>query len=398
MHDLDKLISRARTYLVDSGYARSTIAHYEAAWKRLRAWCEKAGVEGYDHDAERRFIEEAVIANPGATKYFKLDKRRVLLLLSIEETGGPPGRVAARRRFTMPAGFEAAYRAYSAELEARGLRASTRQGYLCTVRNFCECCGAARPDQLDARSIGTFAEGISRCAPQTRSAKLYVARDFTRFLARAGLCGPEVPGAAPLIPGHKHSAVPSAYAAADVSSMVSGFPSSMRPKRDRAILLLASVLGMRVGDIKALKLGDIDWRAKTVSFVQGKTRVANVLPMPEEVWLAVADYLKNERPDVGGDRLFITACAPYRSMDSSHVFHRMVTRSFADAGVETAGKHHGMHSLRHSAATNMLAGGTPYTTISSVLGHSSVNVTKRYLSIDVESLRPLALEVPGCRR
>ena len=69
---------------------------------------------------------------------------------------------------------------------------------------------------------------------------------------------------------------------------------------------------------------------------------------------------------------------------------------FADAGVETAGKHHGMHSLRHSAASNMLSGGTPYPTISSVLGHSSANVTKRYLSIDVESLRPLALEVPSC--
>ena len=72
-------------------------------------------------------------------------------------------------------------------------------------------------------------------------------------------------------------------------------------------------------------------------------------------------------------------------------------RALADAGVETAGKHRGMHSLRHSAATNMLSGGTPYPTISSVLGHSSVNVTKRYLSIDVESLRPLALEVPTCR-
>ena len=94
----------------------------------------------------------------------------------------------------------------------------------------------------------------------------------------------------------------------------------------------------------------------------------------------------------------MTANAPYHAMESSHVFHRMVTRSFAEAGIETAGKHHGMHSLRHSAATNMLAGGTPYPTISSVLGHSSVNVTKRYLSIDVESLRPLALEVPSCQR
>lgn len=396
MHDLDALVSQARSYLVDKGYARSTIAHHEAAWRRLASWCEDEGIEGYDHDVERRFIREVVMANADATKHFKLDKRRVLVLLSIDETGGPPDR-EAKRRFVVPAGFVGAYSAYAAELEERGLRACTREGYLCTVRNFCESCGATRPEELDARSIGIFAEAVSHCAPQTRSAKLYVARDFARFLAGIGMCGPEVAAAAPLIPGHKHSTVPSAYSTAEVSLMLESFPRSLRPKRDRAIMLLASVLGMRAGDIKALRLPDVDWRLKTVSFVQHKTKIANVLPMPEEVWLAVADYLKCERPDVDDDRLFVTACAPYHAMESSHTFHRMVTRAFADAGVETAGKHHGMHSLRHSAATNMLSGGTPYPTISSVLGHSSVNVTKRYLSIDVESLRPLALEVPTCR-
>ena len=395
MYDLDALISQARSYLAGKDYAHSTIAHHEAAWKRLRSWCEDEGVEGYDHDVERRFIEEVVMSNTNATKYFKLDRRRVLLLLSIEETGGPPEK-RAKRKFVVPLGFDAAYDAYAADLEGRGLKPVTREGYLCVVRNFCGSCGASRPDELDARSIGTFAEAISGCAPQTRSAKLYVARDFARFLSEAGMGGPEVAAAAPLIPGHKHSTVPSAYTPAEVSSMVSGFPSSLRPKRDRAMMLLASVLGMRAGDIKALRLQDIDWRAKTVSFVQGKTQVAHALPMPEEVWLAVADYIRDERPGIDDDRLFITANAPYHAIDSSHTFHRMVTRTFAGAGVETAGKHHGMHSLRHSAATNMLAEGTPYPTISSVLGHSSVNVTKRYLSIDVESLRPLALEVPSC--
>lgn len=395
MRDLDALASQARGYLVDKGYARSTIAHYEAAWKRLMSWCEDEGIGGYDHDVERRFIEEVVMANADATRYFRLDKSRVLLLLSIDETGEPPDR-EARRRFVVPAGFDAAYLAYAAELEERGLRASTREGYPCGARNFCEGCGATRPEQLDARSIGVFAEAVSHCAPQTRSAKPCVARDFTRFLARVGACGPEVAAAVPHIPGHKHSTVPSAYPAAEVSTMLESFPRSLRPRRDRAMMLLASVLGMRAGDIKAPGLSDIDWRAKTVSFARRKTQVANALHMPEEVWLAVAGHVRCERPDVDGDRVFVTACAPYHATGPPHASRGTVTRAFADAGVETAGKHHGMHSLRHSAASNMLSGGTPYPTISSVLGHSSANVTKRYLSIDVESLRPLAPEVPSC--
>ena len=335
MYDLDELISQARRYLIGKGYARSTIAHHEAAWKRLKSWCEKEGVEDYEHDAEQRFIEEVVMSNAEATKHFRLDKRRVMLLLSIEETGGPPGR-EVKRRFVVPEGFYAAYEAYAAELGGLGLRASTREGYLSTVRNFCENCGASYPEQLDARSIGVFAEALSHCAPQTRSAKLYVVRQFARFLARAGMCGPEVAAAVPLIPGHKHSSVPSAYTSAEVSPMLESFPRSLRPKRDRAMMLLASVLGMRAGDIKALKLSDIDWRAKTVSFVQRKTRVANTLPMPEEVWLAVADYVKNERPDVDDGRVFITACAPYHAMDSSRVFHRMVNSKETKRGAQLA--------------------------------------------------------------
>lgn len=396
MHDIDDLMEGARDFLVREGHSRSSIAHHEAEWKRLKAWLEAAGLEAYDHDAETRYFEEAGLLGELLTKQRRTERGHVERLLSIAETGGLPGR-EAKRRYSVPPEFGGAYGAYAEELEARGLKHVTRKGYLCVIRSFCMNCGASRPGDLDARSIGTFAEAISGCAPQTRSSKLYVAREFLRFLARAGMCGPEAAAAAPLIPGHKHSTVPSAYTPAEVSPMLEGFPRSLRPRRDRAIVLLASVLGMRVGDIKQLKLSDIDWRSKTVSFVQSKTHVANKLHMPEEVWLAVADYIKSERPDIGDDRIFITACAPYHAMDSSHAFHRMVTRAFADAGVETAGKHHGMHSLRHSAASNMLAGGTPYPTISSVLGHSSVNVTRRYLSIDVESLRPLALEVPSCR-
>ena len=397
MYDLEQLIEGAREYLRANKHSRSSIAHHEAAWKRLRAWCDEKDVDGFDHEVEERYLEESGLIREDLPRHVRTERGYVRCLLSIEETGEPPERTF-KSRFAVPPGFGAAYEAYAAELVARGLKPVTQAGYLCTVRNFCANCGASGPEGLNALSIGEFADSIAGCAPQTRSSKLYTARDFLRFLAGVGLCGPEAAGAAPLIPGHKHSTVPSAYTAPEVSSLLGCFQRSLRPKRDRAIVLLAAVLGMRAGDVKALRLSDIDWRSKTISFVQRKTHVANALPMPEEVLLALADYIMNERPDVEDDHVFMTANAPYHAMESSHVFHRMVTRAFAEAGIETAGKHHGMHSLRHSAATNMLAGGTPYPTISSVLGHSSVNVTKRYLAIDVESLRPLALEVPSCQR
>lgn len=391
MRDLDALASQARGYLVDKGCARSTIAHHGAAWKRLMSWCEDEGIGGHGHDAGRRLMEGVAVENAGATRCLGLDKSRVLLLLSIDETGEPPDG-EARRRLVVPAGFDAAYLAYAAGPGERGLRASTREGYPCGARDLCEGCGATRPGQLDARPVGVFAGAVSHCAPQARSARPCVARDLTRLPAGVGACGPEVAAAVPHVPGHRHPAVPSACPAAEVSTMSGGLPRSLRPRRDRAMMPLASVLGMRAGDIKAPGPSGIGRRARA-PLARREARVANAPRMPEEVWLAVADHVRCERPDVGGDRVLVTACAPYHAIDSSHTSRGTVTRAFADAGVETAGKHHG---TRGPAAGDMPPGGTPYPTTSSVLGHSSANVTERHPSVDAGSLRPLALEVPSC--
>ena len=172
-------------------------------------------------------------------------------------------------------------------------------------------------------------------------------------------------------------------------------PGEECPKRDRAMLLLAAVLGLRAGDIRALRLGDIDWRAHEVSFTQSKTNRPVRLPLPDEIMLAVADYLRCERPDSVDDHVFLRHRAPHGHFEgASNSFHYVATGAFDRAMVNTSGKHHGMHALRHSAATTMLSGGIPYPVISGILGHSNANTTRRYMAVDVEALRRLSLEVP----
>lgn len=397
MHDIDSLIEGAKMFLNDRQSSQSTVMHHSCSWNRLRKWLANEGIQGFDHDVERRYFEVAGLLGEGLTKHEREERSHVERLLSVKETGSPPQRIAPRKHI-IPEGFMRACDDYGAELASSGLKTSTIKGNLSAVRHFCSACGVSSPEQVDTGSVVRFTEAISSCAPQTRSQKLYAARSFIRFLAARGKCDAAMASTMPRIPGHKHSSIPSAYTADELSVLLSG-PSSRRcPKRDRAIMLLACLLGMRASDIKGLMLEDIDWREKKLSFIQRKTQVRQVLPMPDEVWLSLADYLKSERPETDSNRVFLTACAPYLPIDSSHVFHRGVTRAFSSAGIETAGKHHGMHSLRHSAATNMLSGGTPYPTISAVLGHSSTNVTRRYLSVDVESLRDIALEVPRWKR
>lgn len=399
MYVLGELIAAARAHLDENGYSLSSKTHYERIWAGVAQWGELNAPDGWDRDAERRYLADAgLLGDRGElTRWQVFVAGGVRRLLDLAETGRPR-RPGARLKYVVPEGLLPAYELYKSELESRGLRDATVRGRLSDVRRFLSTCGAETPSELGPGSAKAFAATLSGCAAQTRAELLYAARDLGRTLAGAGMCDESLAGCLSRIPGHKDSSLPSAYSVDEVSALLAAETSGRCPKRTRAMMLLASVLGMRVGDIKALTLGDIDWRAKRLSFAQSKTGVAQVLPMPDEVWLSLADYIKNERPKVEGcDRVFLTAYAPHRPIDSDHVFHRAITRAFADAGVDPGERHHGLHSLRHSDATNMLSDGTPYPTISAVLGHSSTNVTRRYLSIDVESLRGIALEVPTCR-
>lgn len=395
MYVLEEIVAGARMHLTANGYSKSTISHYETVWGRLSQWCVANAPDGYDRGVERRYLKEAGLTSSRLTKQQRFVRRAVERLIEVAEAGAPSKPVPVRK-YHVPAGLMPAYRLYKAELSRRGLKAVTVDSYLSTVRHFLFACGVSKPEELSPLSLTAFSSSMSGQSPQTRAGKLYVVRDLARTLADHGMCDPSVAASMPLIPGHKHASVPSAYAAGEVSALLGAEPTGRCPLRTRAMLLLASVLGMRVGDMRALRTDDVDWRAKTLTFVQSKTGVTQVLPMPDEVWLALADYLKNERPDIESDRVFVTALAPHHPVDAQESFHRSVARAFEDAGVDVSGRRHGLHSLRHSAATNMLSDGTPYPTISAVLGHSSTNVTLRYLSIDVESLRGVALEVPAC--
>jgi integrase len=162
-------------------------------------------------------------------------------------------------------------------------------------------------------------------------------------------------------------------------------------------MLLASLLGLRSGDIKGLRFDQIDWANRRLSLVQRKTGRRLDLPLPDECGFAIIDYWKNERPEVGDPQVFLRHKAPHQPPVAGNHFHQVVAGCFDRAGIEASGRHRGLHALRHSAAIGMLEAGKPYPVIGAVLGHANANTTRRYLRLDVAHLRPLAWEVPKAR-
>ena len=168
-------------------------------------------------------------------------------------------------------------------------------------------------------------------------------------------------------------------------------------KRDYLIVCLLVFYGLRIGDIKRLRLSDINWCNNSINIITQKSNETLILPIIEEVKFALLDYIKNSRNKGSSDTeyIFITAYAPFRKYNDSTGFHKIIKKYMDKANINYENKHHGPHSLRHSLATNLMKENIPISAISSILSHSSIKTTEIYLTVDENNLKELSLEVPN---
>ena len=167
------------------------------------------------------------------------------------------------------------------------------------------------------------------------------------------------------------------------------------PLRDRAIILLALRTGLRAVDIVGLKLTDIDWVNDTLTVVQSKTRTALTLPMSVDVGNVLSAYILTERPDTNLPQVFFRYKPPIGPLGGSDACYAIVRRTFRLAGIRLGGERKGIHVIRHTVASRMLANGIPVTTIASVLGHANPSSSDVYLQTDETRLKACVLNLPG---
>lgn len=189
--------------------------------------------------------------------------------------------------------------------------------------------------------------------------------------------------------------IPSFYSIDEVAK-IEHFVNRNSPigKRDYAMVLLASRLGLRSSDIATLTFSELDWENNMLKKRMQKTGKFIELPLLAEVGNAIIDYLKNARPKSKSDMVFLLGRSPYLPLDAS-VVSAQINNIIKRTGVDIKGRHHGAHALRHSLASAMLGMNTSIETISETLGHQSAETTMCYLKIDIKSLKKCALQVPS---
>jgi len=164
-------------------------------------------------------------------------------------------------------------------------------------------------------------------------------------------------------------------------------------KRSFAMIMICAELGLRIGDIRNLKLQDINWDKKQISIIQHKTNQALLLPLPDDAGWAVIDYLKNGRPYTESPNIFVKHKPPYDAFPINSTMNHILSAVINKAGIAPELKEQvGWHTFRRSLATNLLQNNVEMSTISEILGHSDPDITgKYYVKLDIENLRKCAL-------
>ena len=163
-------------------------------------------------------------------------------------------------------------------------------------------------------------------------------------------------------------------------------------KRDYVVLLMASRLLMRAGDIASIKLENINFSSERISFLQKKTNNEVVLPLVPVLKEALGEYLLEA--DTSDGYLFHNLTAPHTPITGRTVTY-IVNKYFNEAEIDTTGKKHGPHTLRASGSTSMINDDISYDIVRHILGHTSPNSIRHYAKNDIEKLRRCAVSVPA---
>ena len=380
-----------------AGYAWSSARYILTLAGKFSEFARLSGVLGasqIDEALVRRFLDEELAAE-GIFNGAENAMRHVLEHL--------------RRTSVIPAvevvvqvdPFAAILGRYDAFLrDVRGLRESTREGYQRGARALLTW--HATRHSAETISKLTAAEVLSFVSERLeeghggkwRASVCSMSRSFLRYLGTAGIATPGLDRAIPRTPCWRLSTVPRHLPWEQVRALVDSVDTTHPVgMRDKAVLLLLAMLGLRGQEIRSLELGHIAWRQGEIRLPQTKSLRERVLPMPQEVGAALADYVLHGRPPLDVPYVFLRHRAPYGPLLTNGGVGQIVRAHLRQAGIASPSR--GTHLLRHSLATRLVNVGVPIKTIADLFGHKSIDTTAIYTKVDLTRLSTVAMPFPG---
>jgi len=401
LQKLREQVETATAALREKGYAAKTIEDYSGVWRQLLRHAErqcigdpgglltqfamlKYGIRDISHPADTR------------EKYYA----RFLLCLQDASTNAPwitKRSYKAARQFRSR-GFEGAYDNFAAWLNGKPLKQASIALMMQSIRAF--LCFAEDHQlncisELSQTTVLQYLESKCHLSKPTKDSMVNTIREFFRCPEVAKMIGKDLSVNLKSRKTSRYYRLPSFFSTEEIRRTLTAIDrNTLEGKKDFAVILMAVDTGLRVSDIINLRLSNLKWDCQEIGIVQQKTGQPLRLWMTDALKWALLDYMMNSRPkDAPYDHVFLRSLAPFHPYVSAGHYYKRLNKYLDLAGVDTTGRRHGMHSLRHSLAARLMGENVPITIISEALGHKYANVTMQYVRIDIEKLRLAALEI-----
>ncbi|MGH3260490.1 MAG: tyrosine-type recombinase/integrase, partial [Trebonia sp.] len=332
------------SHLTECGYAAKTRATHLQVMSHVSGWLQahQLGVEDLSRERVEQYLDWRRRCGYGA-----FCSRRGLrpLLQTLDSLGLLPGEAPTARNGVLLGGFDRYLR------EERGLVSRTTQTYLWHARRF--LAGYGRDGDLRELTPADVSAAVLQesTVGSVGTVQLFVTalRSLLRYCHVAGLIETDLSGAALAVTGRRRSSLPKGVSPADARALLRSCDRrTALGRRDYAVILTLLRLGLRAGEVAALRLEDLDWRAGQFT-VHGKGHRVDQLPIPSDVGAAIAGYLRRGRPATSGREVFLTTRAPRTGLAPMGVSF-IVRRACVRAGVRPFGA----HRLRHALACDMV--------------------------------------------
>ncbi len=371
------------------GYSPATVEYHLRLAAHLSRWLQTRG------------LGTSALTGPVQAEFLVERRREYSHLYSMQAMGPTLGYL--RRIGMMPAPEEALPNGAAEELLARfkhyllverSVTVPVADSYLRWVRPFVRAIPADDSGLsftgVDAVLVSGFlVRHLPRLGRKTAQMTASSLRSFLRFLYAEGIVAVDLAVVVTAFAYRRHSGLPEPLTATQVQALIGACdPSGSVGRRDLAVIACLLRLGLRCGEVAALRLEDIDWVDGTVR-VRGKGNRVDLLPLPNDVGQVLVAYLRQGRPAAADRVVFLTAVAPFTALDRTSV-SCIVARAARRAGL---GAIHA-HRLRHTTASVTLNAGATLEQVAHLLRHASPATTAVYAKTDLSRLGTLARPWP----
>ena len=391
---LDDHIEPFLKHLRSAGYAERTLRKKRTVAKAFARWTRRKQIAG--NDLNDGHITAFVARSPRRRKaHVKFELAAMRLFFEYLRGYAGLQRPALQNEVSAADALLQNYKDYLRK--DRGLTENSLLVYAPFIRDFLAAqtmkMGGVSPNAFGTLIIRNFIleHTLDRSSEYARLLCTAL-RSFFRFLLLCGQTSRDLSNAVPMFRKYRQAVPPAFLSPSEVEQVLTATGSTLSGRRDHAILLLLARLGLRGGEVVALELDDIRWRAGEI-VVRGKGRMVDHLPLLSDVGEALALYIREDRGVSASRRVFLRTWAPRTGLTGPAAVGHIVRRALAQVGVRRSGRG-AAHLFRHGLATKMIRHGASMSEIAEVLRHRSQTTTAIYAQVSFEALRAVALPWP----